>query len=347
LIKNPAILLLDEATSSLDTESEQLVQKALDSAAKERTTIIIAHRLSTIKNADKIIVMSNGDILEVGRHEELIASKGVYYDLVQAQELKTESDAEKPKLPEGNNEEDNNNNGDETKIILDEMKHNDYLLERTETKTSIGKSEIEERNSKQSASFARVFKLQKPEFPHIIVASLGAIFNGITLPLYSFVFSILLNIYTKVDKIQELRRDANILSVVFVAIAGVSFTANFFQRSLFSLSSERLSMRLRTMVFTHLLKQEIGFFDEDKNNVGNLTLKLSTDATKIDGLTGQLMSSIIQSIACVASGLVSLFISRDKNFKYIVYYKFQNYLFTYFFISFYFIRELLSLLVGN
>jgi ATP-binding cassette subfamily B (MDR/TAP) protein 1 len=67
LIKNPTILLLDEATSALDTESEHLVQKALDDAASDRTTIVIAHRLSTIKNADRIVVMSKGEILEIGK----------------------------------------------------------------------------------------------------------------------------------------------------------------------------------------------------------------------------------------------------------------------------------------
>ncbi|CAJ0913935.1 1048_t:CDS:2, partial [Entrophospora sp. SA101] len=88
LIKDPPILLLDEATSALDTESEGLVQEALDKASTNRTTIVIAHRLSTIKNADKIVVMSKGEIKEIGKHDELIERGGLYYGLVKAQELK-------------------------------------------------------------------------------------------------------------------------------------------------------------------------------------------------------------------------------------------------------------------
>jgi len=81
ILKNPPILLLDEATSSLDTESERLVQDALEKLMENRTSIVIAHRLSTIKNADEIIVLNKGKIVERGTHAELLKLKGVYEKL--------------------------------------------------------------------------------------------------------------------------------------------------------------------------------------------------------------------------------------------------------------------------
>jgi len=85
LIKNAPILILDEATSSLDTESENFVQKALENLMKGRTTFMIAHRLSTIRSVDRIIVLVNGEIVESGKHDELLANKGEYYKLHEMQ----------------------------------------------------------------------------------------------------------------------------------------------------------------------------------------------------------------------------------------------------------------------
>lgn len=85
LIKNPEIMILDEATSALDSESEKLVQEALDSLMEGRTTFVIAHRLSTIVRADKIVVMENGEIKEMGTHSELIAMNGIYKNLYDIQ----------------------------------------------------------------------------------------------------------------------------------------------------------------------------------------------------------------------------------------------------------------------
>ncbi|WP_298370196.1 ABC transporter ATP-binding protein [uncultured Lutibacter sp.] len=87
VLKNPPIMVLDEATSALDTESEQLVQKALEEMTKNRTSLVIAHRLSTIQNADKIVVLRKGEIVEQGKHDELLANKGEYYKLVTMQSL--------------------------------------------------------------------------------------------------------------------------------------------------------------------------------------------------------------------------------------------------------------------
>ncbi|MDE0598135.1 MAG: subfamily B ATP-binding cassette protein MsbA [Dokdonia donghaensis] len=85
VLKNPPIMILDEATSALDTESERLVQKALENMMKNRTSIVIAHRLSTIQNADEIVVMQKGEIVEQGKHQELIDQKGMYHKLVSMQ----------------------------------------------------------------------------------------------------------------------------------------------------------------------------------------------------------------------------------------------------------------------
>ena len=85
VLKNPPIMILDEATSALDTESEKLVQDALENMMQNRTSIVIAHRLSTIKNADNIIVMQRGEIVEQGKHDELIQKNGTYRSLVEMQ----------------------------------------------------------------------------------------------------------------------------------------------------------------------------------------------------------------------------------------------------------------------
>ncbi|MGO1752147.1 MAG: ABC transporter ATP-binding protein, partial [Psychroflexus sp.] len=84
-VTNPAVLVLDEATSSIDSYSEQLIQNATEKLTKGRTSIIIAHRLATIKNADKIIVMEQGEIVEMGSHDDLLGSGGYYKKLYEAQ----------------------------------------------------------------------------------------------------------------------------------------------------------------------------------------------------------------------------------------------------------------------
>jgi ATP-binding cassette subfamily B (MDR/TAP) protein 1 len=104
VVSDPKILLLDEATAALDTKSEKVVQEALDRASQGRTTIAIAHRLSTIRNADSIVVMAKGRIVERGTHDDLIREQGVYQSLVRAQELSSKIQPTNLSMDEKNDE---------------------------------------------------------------------------------------------------------------------------------------------------------------------------------------------------------------------------------------------------
>jgi ATP-binding cassette subfamily B protein len=94
LLIDPPILILDEATSSVDTETEKEIQKALDNLVRGRTTIAIAHRLSTLRQADRLVVLDRGQVVEVGHHDDLMAREGAYYRLYQAQARNVDTDAD-------------------------------------------------------------------------------------------------------------------------------------------------------------------------------------------------------------------------------------------------------------
>ncbi|CAG8448774.1 2904_t:CDS:10 [Ambispora leptoticha] len=283
LIKDPAILLLDEATSALDTESEALVQEALDAASENRTTVVIAHRLSTIKNADMIVVMSKGEIVEVGTHNELIARQDVYYGLVKAQ--------------------------DESIIKIDEEgddEKREKLVKRITTKASsnhsVHEKEAEEEDySKLSAPWLRVAKMSRPDILYVLVGSFGAAVMGCVMPLFSLIYSTILNIFSKTDP-NQLRHDANFWAGMFVVLAGAAFIA---------ITGYRITTKIRDMTFRALLRQEMAFFDDERNSTGALTSKLSTEATQIQGLV-TICGTVVQTISSLVAGLLIAFINGWK-----------------------------------
>ncbi|KAK9762561.1 hypothetical protein K7432_011587 [Basidiobolus ranarum] len=314
LIKNPKILLLDEATSALDTESEGIVQDALDKAAENRTTIVIAHRLSTIKNADLIVVMSQGVMVESGTHSDLIAQNGVYAGLVRSQELKRVDVPTDPKLQDEveciDKEEPTPSVVDDDTMLGDvqlnaitkmasRLSHYSY-----DTSISDEKKDPEEK-VKKSFSFLRVLKLNMPEWHLLLVGTIGSAVDGVIMPLFSVIFSSIIGALSKQG--DELKKDADFWSLMFVVLGIASFLSAFAKVAFFAIAGERFTRRLRSISFVAYLRQEVGFFDDKANGTGVLTSKLSTEAQMVQQLTGRLAGGILQAIVGLLTGLILAF----------------------------------------
>ncbi|KAF9210452.1 Multidrug resistance protein 1 [Podila verticillata] len=331
LIKNPRILLLDEATSALDTESERIVQAALDKAATGRSTIVIAHRLSTIMNADVIYVMDKGIVMESGTHESLLALNGVYAAFVAKQQLKTGgTDVETVTPPEYDQtpalphiaiaEEPIAHNTDRRKSFALSTK-----LRRMSSVRSIPKSEmsadvalvvpetpeeIEQRKQKEQAArikamkapLSRVLHLMRPEWSAIAVGAVLSGLAGAVFPTFAQFFSTLLTVLTKPEDPDFLDK-ANFNSLMFVIIGIGAFIGNGGSILIFEMIGEIMARRMRTKSFQAIMSQEMGFFDREENSTGALSSRLATDAYQMHELISQIMKLAFSTLVTVGLGL--------------------------------------------
>ncbi|XP_057304108.1 ATP-dependent translocase ABCB1-like isoform X1 [Hydractinia symbiolongicarpus] len=315
LIRDPKILLLDEATSALDTESESIVQMALDNASMGRTTIIIAHRLSTVRNADCIVAVKNGKVVETGTHEQLMESKGVYYQLVMLQAIAEKeveelsdgtsmlSTAEKEALLEARIMRSLSAISNENpELIKDEL-----LVPELKRALSIRKSKVPKEKKKKSkkkiieeepvdpAPMSRILMYNKPEWPFMIFGLLFSILNGMVPIVFSIIIAQILATFAL--PVDELEDEARFWSLIFIAMGSVNCVSQFMANFLFGKAGEALTHRLRYMAFETILKQEIAYFDDPYHGTGQLTSRLATDATKVKGATSARLNILMQVTA--------------------------------------------------
>jgi ATP-binding cassette subfamily B (MDR/TAP) protein 1 len=311
VVSDPKILLLDEATSALDTKSEGVVQAALEVAAAGRTTISIAHRLSTIKDADNIVVMSEGRIIEQGSHDHLLAKEGAYFHLVEAQKIAAQDEVSPEKQAEIDAEDDKLVRQKTGEYAEDpDDKNIGNRLNRTQSEKSQSSLALQRRttNGEQQDSLWTLIKLiasfNKKEIHFMFVGLIFSIICGGGNPTQAVFFAkeiIALSIPLSDPKTgapisgaaHRIRHEVNFWSLMYLMLAFVQFGAFCTQGVAFAFCSERLIHRVRDRAFRTMLRQDIEFFDKEENTAGALTSFLSTETTHVAGLSGVTLGTLL------------------------------------------------------
>ncbi|KAK0503658.1 ste6-like protein [Armillaria luteobubalina] len=304
IVSDPKILLLDEATSALDTQSEGIVQDALDKVAAGRTTVTVAHRLSTIKDADTIYVMGEGLVIEEGTHNSLLNDPdGAYYKLVQAQ-----------KIREGEEATTTTEADDSESRTTDEKEPDDFIpLDRAKTHQSVASQALEKRMDERHEThkrkysmyqlFMRMLLINRESWNRMIIGAIAAIMTGAIYPSYGIVFAFALDGFSQPDNhVKRLKGDRNALWLFIMSL--IAIVTTMAQNWNFVAAATTLMARLRFNMFTSILRQDIEFFDEAEHSTGSLVSSISEDPQKVNGLAGMILATLLQSLSTLVVGYI-------------------------------------------
>ncbi|KAG8658133.1 ABC transporter B family member 15 [Manihot esculenta] len=313
LIRNPKILLLDEATSALDTQSERLVQEAIDHASRGRTTITIAHRLSTIRTAKLIVVLQAGRVVESGSHEELMQMSygqgGEYSRMVQLQQMAAGNESPRDFSPYNNVKNFHKMNVAPSPISVRSSARNSPALSPFSPALSLGTpysfsvtydpddDSIDDglkRQNYPATSQWRLLKMNTPEWGRALVGCLAAIGSGAVQPINAYCVGSLIANYFRTDK-SAMKHKSRTLSLVFLGIGALNFTTSLLQHYNFAVMGEKLTKRVREKLLAKLMTFEIGWFDDEENTSASICARLATEANMVRSLVGDRMSLLVQA----------------------------------------------------
>ncbi|KAJ4376944.1 hypothetical protein N0V86_006382 [Didymella sp. IMI 355093] len=296
IVRQPKILIFDEATSALDVTSERIVQAALDRVAKSRTTLVIAHRLATISDADCIIVMKKGKVVQQGTHDELIKIKdGAYWNLVRSQQLTTSSTGAKME----------NCYGSEVNQIINRQS---VVVEKESYETLVDSettvAEAAERVSSTipaashhrgvCKSFRVLISEQRRNWWRYIVMIIAAMAASASSPLQAYLFARLISSFAYWS--EALRISASFLCLMLLAVAlgvGLSyFTLGWVSNEV---STYTVSL-YRKEYFANMITKPLSYFDDVNNSAGVLSARLAADPVQLQQLLGMNIAMVLISI---------------------------------------------------
>ncbi|KAH0470398.1 hypothetical protein IEQ34_000121 [Dendrobium chrysotoxum] len=410
VLSNPSILLLDEVTGGLDFDAERSVQEALDIIMLGRSTIIIARRLGLIRNADYIAVMEEGQLVEMGTHEELLTLDGLYAELLRCEEatklpkrtpirshkdlatfqIEKDSSAshflQEPSSPKmvksfsvqrahGFNtvkQRDGNRslqespkvhsppseqiieNGmsmviaervpsikrqDSFEMRLPELPKIDvHSLNRQTSNTSDPESPIsplltsdpknershsstfsrplnqfndmpiKRRYAKDSQhlkppSFWRLVELSITEWLYALLGSIGAAIFGSFNPIFAYTVALIMAAYYRIG-VEDVRNEVNKWCLIIACLGFITVVANFLQHFYFGIMGEKMTERVRRMMFSAMLRNEVGWYDEEENSADTLSMRLANDATFVRAAFSNRLSIFIQDAAAVVVAIL-------------------------------------------
>ncbi|EOY30662.1 ABC transporter-like [Theobroma cacao] len=293
IIKNPVILLLDEATSALDSESETLVQNALDQASMGRTTLVVAHKLSTIRNADLIAVVNNGCIIEMGSHNDLISMKNGHY-------------AQLAKLQRQFSCDDHEQNPETRLSSVGRMSTGRLSTAKSSPALFATPVHIESPKKPVShppPSFSRLLSLNSPEWKQGLVGSLSAIAFGAVQPVYALTVGGMISAFFAKSH-QEMQARIRTYALIFSSLTLFSIILNLIQHYNFAYMGERLTRRIRKRMLEKMLSFEAAWFDEEKNSSGALCSSLSNQASMVKTLVADRISLLVQTTSAVTIAMI-------------------------------------------
>uniref|UniRef100_A0ACD5ZP59 Uncharacterized protein n=1 Tax=Avena sativa TaxID=4498 RepID=A0ACD5ZP59_AVESA len=320
MLKNPAILLLDEATSALDSESEKLVQEALDRFMIGRTTLVIAHRLSTIRKADLVAVLQAGAVSEMGPHDDLMArgDSGAYAKLIRMQEQAHEAALVSARRSSARPSSARNSVSSPIMMRNSSYGRSPYSRRLSDFSTAdfslsvihdpaahrmgMGMENLKFRA--QASSFWRLAKMNSPEWGCALAGSVGSMVCGSFSAIFAYILSAVLSIYYAPDP-RYMDREIAKYCYLLIGMSSAALLFNTVQHLFWDTVGENLTKRVREKMLAAVLRNEMAWFDMEANASAHIAARLALDAQNVRSAIGDRISIIVQNsalmlVACTA-----------------------------------------------